>query len=81
VGSALARERLSPPPCPSLAQRHPGELRHQVELGGPYAPERHREVLGPTILDPEVMGGEALRRDVVFVYAPALLAADVEQGL
>ena len=41
--AALARERRSRPVAPALAQGHPGELGHQVELGGHDVAEGNRE--------------------------------------
>ena len=73
---AVARERLPVPAAPALAQAHPGQLRHEVELRGPGVAERNREALEPSVDDPEVMGREALRRDVVLVDPPARLAHD-----
>ena len=40
VPAALAGERLPAPVLPPVAQPHPGQPRHQVELGRPHVPER-----------------------------------------
>ena len=79
VLGALARERLAPPPRPALAQRHPGEARHQVELGRPHVAERHRVQLELAVDDPVVVGDQALRRDVVLVEAEPR-GVDVERA-
>ena len=72
--AAVARERLALPSAPALAQAHPGELRHQVELGGPRVAERDRETFDLPVDDLEVMRREPLVRDVVLVDAPSRLA-------
>ena len=77
VLAALAGERLAPPPAPAVAQAHPGELRHQVELGGPHVAERDRQALDAAVDDLEVVRDQALVGDVVLVEAPVALA-DVE---
>jgi hypothetical protein len=41
VLGAVAGERLALPVAPALAQRHPGEPRHQVELRRPCVAKRH----------------------------------------
>jgi hypothetical protein len=82
VHAALAHERLSLPAGPALAQAHPGKLGHEVELGGPRVTERNREALESSVHDLEVMGREALRRDVVLVDPPSRLAQmEGAQGL
>src|SRR6186713_915668 len=72
--AAVAGERLPPPAAPPLAQSHPGELRHQVELRGPGVPERDRVALELPVDHPEVMGDKALSCDVELVEPPARLA-------
>src|SRR6478752_9294792 len=42
VHRAVGGEWLAPPARPPVAQRHPGHLRHQVELSRPRVAERHR---------------------------------------
>src|SRR5215207_8213430 len=71
---AVAREGLPPPAAPALAQPHPAELRHEVELGRPRVAERHRDAVEASVDDPKVVGNEALVRDVVFVDPPPRLA-------
>src|SRR5439155_20647537 len=44
-GGALAREGIALPSAPALAQAHPGDARHQVELGRPHVAELPREDL------------------------------------
>ena len=39
---AVAGEGLLFPSCPSIAEFHAGELRHQIEFGGPDVSEQHR---------------------------------------
>ena len=39
---AVAREGLAVPPTPALAQGHPGEPGHQVQLARPHVPEGQR---------------------------------------
>src|SRR4051812_24298064 len=75
VLSALTREGLAPPAAPAVAQRHPGELRHQVELRRPDVAERHRVLLDRAADGLEVMRDEALAGDVVLVDTPVRLAA------
>src|ERR1700722_14084340 len=64
---ALARERLASPTAPAFAQLHPGEARHQIELGRPRVAERDRPDLEPAVDHRVVVGDLALRHDVVFV--------------
>src|SRR5215210_2464808 len=71
---ALARERLPLPAAPALAKTHSGKPCHQVELRGPHVPEGNREAVDLSVDDPEVMGDEALVRDVVLVESPSVLA-------
>src|SRR2546430_13539177 len=65
VLAALTRERLAVPAAPALMQRHPGQPRHQVELGGPDVAKRHRQAAGPvapppvTVRDPALAGAVA----------------------
>ena len=74
VLAAVTRERLAPPAAPALAQRHPGELRHQVELGRPHVPERHRRGSTRPSTSSKWCEIEPLVRDVVLVDAPVRLA-------
>src|SRR5437870_856304 len=61
VLAALAGERLPPPSAPPLAEPHPRQLRHQVQLRGPDVPERDRGVLAPAVDDLDVVGAHRLR--------------------
>src|SRR5947209_6982101 len=81
VLATLAREGLAVPVAPALAQRHPGQLRHQVELRRPHVAERQREQLPAAVDQREVVRDEALIRDVVLVDAPVRRARgeDVER--
>ena len=72
---AVARERLSLPPTPPLSQRHPGELSHQVVLRRERVAEGHRDPLDLVADEFEVVGDQALVRDVVLVDPPVALAA------
>src|SRR4051794_38714124 len=78
VLAALAREGRAVPILPALAQPHPGEARHQIELGGPDVPERKRRFPPHPVLRPEVVRDEPLARDVVLVEAQ-VLGAHVER--
>src|SRR5947208_16325279 len=60
VLATLARERLAVPVAPALAQRHPGQLRHQVELRRPHVAERQRQQLPAAVDEREVVRDEAL---------------------
>ena len=42
IHKAVAGEGLLFPSCPSIAEFHAGELRHQIEFGGPDVSEQHR---------------------------------------
>src|SRR5688572_28573291 len=74
VLAAVARERLPLPPAPAVAQRQPRKLRLQVELRGPRVSKGSREALEPSVAGLEVMGRQALRRDVGLVQPPARVA-------
>lgn len=67
VLGALAGEGLPLPASPTLAQGHPRQPRHEVQLGGPHVAERHRERLEPSVEHPVVMRDQALSGDVVLV--------------
>src|SRR5215211_7090270 len=77
VLAAVAREHRPAPVLPALAQPHPGETRHQIELGGPDVAEGKRGFPPHAVLRPEVVRDEPLCRDVVLVEAE-VLAAHVE---
>ena len=80
--AAVACERLPLPFAPALAQPHPGKLCHQVELRGPRVSEGNGVALESFVDDLEVMGREALPRDVVLVESPSGLAhVEGEDGL
>src|SRR6266581_882100 len=59
--AAVAGEGLPRPPVPPLAQTQPCELGHQVELGRPHIPERHRGVLATAVHDLDVVPAHRLR--------------------
>ena len=61
-------------PFPPVAQPHPGQLRHQVELGRPHVPERHGAVLALTTGELDVVPLHGLRGRVIRVGHPAFLA-------
>jgi hypothetical protein len=71
---ALGGERLALPAPPALAQRHPRDARHEVELGRPDVAKRRREDLDSVALDPVVVRDRRLRDDVDLVEAHVLRA-------
>ena len=82
VLGALAREGLALPARPSVAQPHPGQLRHEVELAGPGVAERDRSALEVAVGLEEVVRDQALPRDVVLVDPPvALIDAEDAVGV
>src|SRR3954453_23353241 len=57
---AVVAERLAVPAAPPVAQRHPGEPGHQVELRRPHVAERHREDVEPAVDRAVVVRDQAL---------------------
>src|SRR3954453_11269122 len=66
---ALAAEWSAVPVAPPVLEFEAGQARHQVQLGGPRVPERHRALLVLTVAELEVVRDQALVGDVVLVKA------------
>src|SRR4051794_12376517 len=77
--AARAGERLPPEPAPALAEAHPRQLGHQVQLGRPDVAEWNRAAdRAPVGCDLEVVGDQTLIGDVVLVEADVLVT-DMER--
>src|SRR5205085_1054692 len=74
VRGAVGREGLACPASPALAQRHPRDAGHEVELRWPYVAVGRRELLGLLARDPPVMRVQDLRGQV-----GVLVEADVRR--
>src|SRR5207244_7624648 len=74
VLAALGSERLAVPAAPALAQAHPGNLRHEIELRGPDITERHRGTLETATDIIEMVRDQSLVGHVVLVDPPMLVA-------
>src|SRR5947207_2638826 len=78
VAPAVAREGLTLPAAPALAQRHSGQARHQVKLRRPRVAKWGRESLDLPVDDPVVVRDSDLGCDVVFLEAE-MRRTDVER--
>src|SRR6266516_6396374 len=67
VAPAVAGEGLALPVAPALAQGHPGESRHEVQLGRPSVALRRRVGFKLAVYHPEMMGKRDLPRKVILL--------------
>ena len=71
VRGAEPRERLAPPAAVAALEPHPGQARHQVQLGGPRVPHLDRARLDPAVGEVVVLAAQPLRGRVVDVVGHA----------